>query len=81
MAKNLKEASIELANDQGLCPQEIIDDEIIMEIEAEEGLDFVVWIHDDGHRAKVGEAIGYVVIDGTSEVFTPYDQYTDEGEL
>ena len=78
MARNITEAIAMIAKEQGISPQEIIDNEIVMEIEAEIGEEFEVWKHTDGHIAVQGEPIGYVVIDGTSEVFTNYEQYTAE---
>ena len=78
MITNIKEATEELANNLGMSPEAVFDADIIFDIEAEEGFEFEVWKHEDGHIAKEGESIGYVVIDGTSEVFTPYEQYEAE---
>ena len=78
MAKNLEEAVAEVAREHGLPPSEIIDNEIIMEVEAEVGEEYVVWIHEDGHTAIQGEPIGFDTIYGVSEIFTPYEQFTDK---
>ena len=77
MAKNIFEATADLSVELGISVIEVIDGDIIFDIEAEEGDDFCVWQHTDGHIAKQGESIGFNVIDGVSEIFTPYEQYTE----
>ena len=82
MARNFKEAVEEVVEESGHSPKYIIDNELVMEVEAEEDtMEFVVWVHDDGTVAKPGTPIGYEVTDGTSDMFHSYDQYTDQDEL
>ena len=78
--RNINEAISQVGITYNMTPEEIIDNEIVMEVQAEEGEGFVVWVHSDGHIAKEGEPIGFDTIDGTSVIFTPYSQYTDQDE-
>ena len=80
MARNFKEAVEEFAKDVNHSVEYIIDNELVMEVEAEDDyMIFDAYEDEDGNSVKAGTPVGVETNDGVSEMFVIYDQYTVVG--
>ena len=81
MAKNFKEAVSEVAKDIGYSPEYIIDNELVLEYEAEEDKsEFTTWYF-EGKEVEAGTAIGYSICDNESESYIyPYEGMEERDE-
>lgn len=77
MAKNFKEAVKDFHVRTGIDSEIIIEDELVYEIEAEEGDDFQLYVTSDGFYVSQGTPVGVEIDDGKDVVFELYDQYRE----
>lgn len=78
MAKNFKEAVSEVSEESGHSEEFIIDNELVLEIEAEDDhMDFVKYLDEDDNVVKGGTPVGVEVKDGASCRFVMYEQYRE----
>ena len=76
MARNFKEAVTEVSKESGHSEEFLLDNELVMEVEAEDDhMEFDAYEDEDGNIVKGGTPVGVEVTDGTSETFVMYDQY------
>lgn len=75
MAKNYKKAVLKTAKQINLDPEFIIDNELVLEYNAEYDLDeFTAWFDKNEKRVKPGTPIGYTVNDNATEsCIYPYE--------
>ena len=81
MAKNFKEAVSEVAANTGYTEEYIIDNELVLEYEAEEDKsEFTTW-YKDGKELAPGTPIGYSITDNESESdIIPYEGLVERDE-